>query len=164
MEVHLKEHQQEGWPTGLLVHTGPRAFSASEKTYFVDGHVIGGICSELVQGRDLEDGLAPLYPIASIIEHALGLNGSWVPDDRRDPVEFEKPPYPGWLGGDWKDEKMQAIDDGRGWRAEATPEQEAEWDAEFDLRPMVVAVASLEMFGGEDKEVVLHSVEPAVPA
>lgn len=44
------------------------------KAYTIDNLVIGGICRELVQGRDIEDGLAPIFVVGAIIEEALNIN------------------------------------------------------------------------------------------
>jgi hypothetical protein len=86
----------------------------------IDRYVIEGIVRVTVQGRDVEDGLAPLDIIAAIIEAKLGIESTAWP----------KVDWPDWLGGE--DARTDMI-------------------REFGITPMVLALASLEMFGGETK-------------
>lgn len=96
---------------GIVATTGTKA-------YTIDNLVIGGICRELVQGRDMEDGLAPIFVVAAIIEEALGVNQR----------EFEMPTIPeeNWLHVLVENDQL----------------------GEYGVDPLAAALGQLGIFGG----------------
>jgi hypothetical protein len=86
---------------------------------------IEAICEVTVNGRDIEDGLAPIQIVAAIIEKRLDLATEYVPMPR------ELPP---WL---------------------QTPGDEWYFAVELKISGMEAGLAHLVMFGGEKEEVDL---------
>lgn len=111
-------------------------------TTHVPGWVIDGVCDAVIHGRDAEDGFAPLYVIASIIEHATGTAG----------YAFQMPPIERW--GEWMrpwEDTGEPVSEGA--VALATDLDSPTVQAhirDYDITPMVVALGRLAMFGGED--------------
>lgn len=89
--------------------------------YHIDAAIIDGICAVTVNGRDIEDGIAPLEIIASIIEAKMKI----VDRDLPWPDQF-----PDWLTN-WSGESDQEFRD------------------MYSLTPLVVLLGTLTCFGGD---------------
>lgn len=133
MRLTIQEHDLSG-DAGILVvlDASPDAGSAEWR---IPGLMIQAICNELCQGRDIEDGLAPIYVLASFINTAVEKEG-WTPPIK--PWAFPEPPE--WLDfADW-----YGVED-----VDAMRES-------YDVTPVVMALASLTMLGGDKSEVTLE--------
>jgi hypothetical protein len=93
------------------------------KTAFIPEEVITGICAVLVNGRDIEDALAPIYVVEEIIQAYVGQH------------DWQTPPLPEWIGPN---------EDDPSW----TGEERKKFMDEFQLTPIVLALATLDYLGG----------------
>lgn len=107
---------------GLLLVNTDRPMGRSR----IDAATIDGIVKATVNGRDIEDGIAPIEILASIAEAKLQVQ------DR----ELTMPDLPPWIA-----EPRDA-----GWTTIIQ---------DLGITPLVAALARLAAFGGEDDEVTL---------
>jgi len=111
---------------------GLRIVRSPDIDKIIESEVIDGICEVTVTGRDMEDGLAPLQVISAIIDRYLGGK-----------AEYEMPDPPDWLNvTDWD---------------EATTQEE--FNNDYGIDPMDMALANLIMFGGEKGTTQLEKKE-----
>lgn len=100
--------------------------------FHIDAAVVNGIIRSTVNGRDIEDGLAPIEILASIISEKMGINDRELP---------WPDPFPDWL-------------DSEGLEGELLQASREETIEIYELTPLVVLLAKLAMFGGEEPHAV----------
>ena len=122
----------------MFVTTTTSSDSAPNNAFIPD-QVIVGICTVTVQGRDLEDALAPIYIVEEIIHAYVGQH------------DWQMPTWPDWLGGPDVTEPS--------W----TDEQRKSFIKEFAITPIVVALASTDYLGGGDTDRVTLEADNAGP-